>query len=115
MKMKKKTVKIPLYGGGITMYQVKELNDVRKMHPRLPEDLSDSDAIAFQESNNDYYMAFESEITASTIAHEALHITNYIYKDVGIIYDPNNNEPYCYMLGFIVKQCHKFLKVNPEL
>lgn len=46
--------------------------------------------------NMDYLM--------DTIAHESLHATLKILDDLGVVYDTNADEAYCYLLGFIVNK-----------
>jgi hypothetical protein len=45
----------------------------------------------------------ECEI-ADTIAHEADHLCNQMFKSIGATVDVNNDEPHAYLLGWIVKQ-----------
>lgn len=45
----------------------------------------------------------ECEIS-DTIAHEATHLCNQLFKNIGAKVDVDNDEPYAYLLGWVVKQ-----------
>lgn len=41
------------------------------------------------------------KINVNTVAHEALHITRMILDSRGVKFDPHNDEPFAYMVGWI--------------
>jgi len=41
---------------------------------------------------------------ADTIAHEAYHLCNQLFKSMGATVDVNNDEPHAYLLGWLVQQ-----------
>lgn len=43
-------------------------------------------------------------IDVSTLAHEAVHVMSYLMEYVGLKYDPDNDEWYAYMIGYIVDE-----------
>jgi hypothetical protein len=43
----------------------------------------------------------------STIAHEAVHVVNYIFEHVGVHLDTNNDEAQAYLTGYVVELMHK--------
>lgn len=47
--------------------------------------------------------------TPGIIAHEAKHLTNHIFDIVGVDLDLYNDEPECYLLGWIVNRIHETL------
>lgn len=49
-------------------------------------------------------------VDQSVIAHEALHITNFILKDLNLEIDSKNDEVQAYILGWIVKEINKIKK-----
>lgn len=52
---------------------------------------------------------------ADTIAHEADHLCNQLFKEIGATVDVNNDEPHAYLLGWIVKQITKnYLKFKEK-
>jgi hypothetical protein len=56
----------------------------------------------------------ECEI-ADTIAHEADHLCNQLFKSIGATVDVNNDESHAYLLGWIVKQITKsYLKFKAQ-
>lgn len=42
----------------------------------------------------------------AVIAHESAHIVNRLFKNIHIDLDYDNDEAFCYMLGWVVKQVH---------
>ena len=52
---------------------------------------------------------------ADTIAHEADHLCNQLFKSIGDTVDVNNDESHAYLLGWIVKQITKnYLKFKEK-
>ena len=68
-----------------------------------------SEAVSFRawhkkvEAVQVYVVCFPSdkEKTYRTVAHEALHIANYLAQDMGIQYDPENTEAFAYLAGYV--------------
>lgn len=112
--MRKKTVKIPIYYGELTIIQVKNLAEIERKY--MLSSLHGMDACVFTNHKKNgftrYVMAFNYNTDASIIAHEALHIVGHIFLDARIKFQHDNDEPQCYLLGWIVDECHKFLKVK---
>lgn len=110
-KTKRKKIQIPLYFGEITLIQSKDLRPLEKEYNLEP--IFDCVAFCWSYEDNDgykrYLLAFEESITPSIVAHEACHLVNRIFKDVGIELDLENDENQCYLLGWIVNECHGFL------
>jgi DNA-binding transcriptional regulator YiaG len=52
----------------------------------------------------------DEPFAVSTIAHEALHITSFVMKRVGMHPDVNNDEAQAYLLSWIVEQVYKEFK-----
>lgn len=50
-----------------------------------------------------------SPITPGVIAHECLHAVGWIMDMKGCRHDIENDEPYAYLLEWMVNQVHKFL------
>lgn len=48
--------------------------------------------------------------TPSTIAHEAVHVVNYIYAHVGMEPDADNDEHQAYMVGHVVEYIWETVK-----
>jgi hypothetical protein len=49
------------------------------------------------------------EYLVDTLAHEAVHATNLIFKHGNIKLDVNNDEPQAYLLGWFVGELYKFI------
>ena len=112
--MKKKTVKIPIYFGTLIMLDVQEWDYVNRT---FGYDITNGySAIVFSRfaanGQREYYAAFNAgaeEITADKIAHEAVHLVNRVFKDVGIELDLENDEAQAYFTGWVVKQLTEFI------
>lgn len=50
------------------------------------------------------FCLFRPDADADTVAHEAMHATNFIMKRAGIRPDPDNDEPQAHLIGWIVGQ-----------
>lgn len=58
-----------------------------------------------------YVVAFEY-FEGSIIAHEIVHIINYIYLDIGIHLDRENDEHQAYLTGWLFNEIEKFINQN---
>jgi hypothetical protein len=59
-----------------------------------------------------------SKVSIDTVAHESLHIARMILTSRGVLFDPNNDEPYAYLVGWIAGKAYdsipsKYLKTRP--
>ena len=117
--MRKKKIEIPLYFGDLIIIQT---NDIQKINKKYNLGLSKSifiEAVVFVNPKKSgwsrYYMVFGEVISSRTIAHESNHAVNRIFLDRSIDLDHENDDPQCYLLGWIVAECHKFLKVDDSM
>lgn len=55
-----------------------------------------------------------NDITTGTIAHEADHAANLIFKAIGAKVDVTNDEPHAYLVGFITNCIYKVKKGKTE-
>lgn len=110
---RQKKIDIPIYFGTLILV---ESDNIKKLEKKFEiKDIKPFDALTFpwvsKKGRTKYYMLFtQSGKTNKVIAHECLHTVNQIFKDRGIILDPDNDEPQCYLLGWLVEQCEEFLK-----
>ena len=49
----------------------------------------------------------KTKINVNTVAHEAMHITRMVYDSRGVHFDPYNDEPWAYMVGWITEKAWK--------
>lgn len=111
MKMKKQTIKLPIYIGNLTFIRTKKTNKLRKKFgDRIPKNFKDYDAFVFWESNNEYYVVFRKNLKGHIISHEMVHLVNRIFYDHGIDLDILNDEPQAYLHSWLFKQTQKFLR-----
>ena len=106
--MKEIKIKIPIYQCSLTVILDKDLSYVEKKYKT--KSLSDYGAITMRVPNkfSEYIMAFEYA-DGTIIAHEIVHLKNYIYQDKGIELDRYNDEPEAYLTGWLFNQINNFL------
>ena len=111
-----KNLKIPIYHGTLKIMQFKSLDEIPKDYLGDYKDFETrgNDAIAYWYDDKNlyryYWMAFKEKTSPECIAHESFHAMNYIFKDRQVDYNTSNDEHAAYLLGWIVKMCHKYLK-----
>ena len=110
-----KRIKIPLYGGSFTIILYKQSEQLQSMFKDLEfqPSIEDFDAGVFSE-NSRLYAVFSTKQknypTPGIIAHEAKHLVNHIFNDINHRLDSWNDEPECYLLGYIVDEIHKTIE-----
>jgi hypothetical protein len=111
-----KKLEIPVFHGWLYLYQGVPFDEVATRHNMVVEK-DGADAMSGSDIDKNevtaYIIAVEDNVSASSVAHEALHVVNYMMKDRDMVPDLNNDEWQCYLLGWIVRQCHKYMKVLP--
>lgn len=109
-------IKIPIYHGDLVLIQTNNFKKVSKKYKLTS--LKGIGACAFPYpkkcGRTRYFIIVRNDVTPSVIAHEALHTVNSIMHDRWIKSDLDNDEPQAYLLGWIVKQCHKTFKITKE-
>ena len=124
--MLKKTIDIPIYCSKLTIILDNDLSYVEKKYKT--KSLKDFGAVTLNEKSKyrnyivdfgavtlkekskyrNYIVAFEYS-TGSIIAHEIVHIINYIYLDCGIKLDRMNDENQAYLTGWLFDEIYNFL------
>lgn len=106
--MRKTTIDIPIYQCELTIILDKDLSYIEKKYGT--KSLSDYGAITMRDPNNfcEYIMAFEYT-DGTIIAHEIVHLKNYIYKDRCIELDMINDENEALLTGWLYAQIDNFL------
>lgn len=108
--MKKKTVKIPLYYGEVTIIKAKKMSEVAEKYKLK---CGRFEAVVWRDEKKDYlklFVAFGKKIEADVIAHETVHLVNHVFIHTGIKIDEYNDEAQAYLTGWFVKTITKFLK-----
>ena len=114
MSLEHEFINIPLYPGKLCLFlNIDSREELLKFFPDYP------DWCLHAESNNytwDDTVRFsivfspgKFDISGGDIAHECLHIVNYIWTHIGADHDTRNDEPSCYLLGWVYDQVYKFL------
>lgn len=108
--MKIEKIKLPIYHGTLIVIKTKKMSKVAAKYDL--KNCDDCDAITFVRSNKKgikkYFVAFENK-KPSIIAHETVHVVNYIYQHHCIELDRFNDEPQAYLTGFIFDEIYKSL------
>lgn len=109
--MKVKKIDIPIFGGNLTIIFCNDLLEVSKKYGTIS--LSNYGAVTLRNESKfkEYVVAFEY-YSGSIIAHEIVHIINYIFIDVGVQLDRDNDETQAYLTGYLFTKIEKFLKKN---
>lgn len=104
--MIKKTINIPIYQCKLTIILDKDLSYVTKTYNTI--DLSDYGAVTIRVPNkhSEYIVAFEYN-EGSIIAHEIVHLVNYIFEDKHIKLNLKNDESQAYLTGWLFKKIQK--------
>jgi hypothetical protein len=108
--------KIPIYFGELHVFicnDSKLVNDKYKLN--IPEYMFGAfEAICHQFHKKNgylrYYIIIRENVTPKIIAHESVHLTNFIFKDRGINLDLDNDEPQAYLHGWIFESIYKLIK-----
>jgi hypothetical protein len=109
MGMKSKTINIPIYCGKLTIIYDEDLLSVQKKYKT--SSLEDFGAVTFKHKSGyrHYVVAFSDREHLSNIAHEIVHIKNYIFLDCAMELDRYNDEPEAYLTGWLFDEIYKFL------
>lgn len=107
--MIKKSFIIPIYHGKVTVILDKDLSYIEKRYKT--KSLKNYGAVTLKDENKyrDYVIAFE-HISNGIIAHEIVHLINYIYLDCGIELDRINDEHQAYLSGWLFDKIDSILK-----
>lgn len=112
--MKIKTIKIPIYRGELTFIKsesFKETNE--KYNLQIPEKFG---AVTFRNESIDTFECVVSFVDdyISLLAHEAIHVCNFIYENIGAKLDIENDEHQAYVTQWILSEMLNFLDKNDE-
>lgn len=105
--MKERTFVIPIYGGNLTIVYGKKLKKFKKQHNLTSIDGYDG---FFFSNDEDYYIVLRCK-DPSIIAHESLHFVGELLANRNISYSNNNDEPFCYLLGWTVGKANRVIGI----
>lgn len=105
--MRKKTINIPIYGVKLTMILDDDFSYVEKKYNLKP---LKGRAVTIESSEYRHIVvAFVDKKYVGSIAHEVVHIKNYICLWCGAELDRENDEYEAYLSGYLYEQIHEFL------
>lgn len=112
-KFEKVLIEVPIYNCNIMYIVAKNfLKAGRAIGEELSLDSNENCGLAFKigEGCTDYCILVKPKYknTWSTLAHEALHITNFILEDRGVKGSYKNDEAQAYLLSYIVDAIQTF-------
>jgi hypothetical protein len=117
----RKSVKVPLYVGYLDIIIGDDKKEYNKIYKgKFSKGSVFAHAISAGCKLDDYrhYVVMlnpnceTTNITYGIIAHEALHIVGFILNRVSVLYDPDNDEAFTYLLEWVVDEIHQFLIEN---
>lgn len=125
--MRIKKLKIPIYDYRLTIIESSDPEEMEKYfrNMKLKFDRSELYAHAFDHIRIEkgekwicVYLVFNrknkwTKMSHSTIAHEAEHIANYIFENIGA--EHFDDEPHNYLTGYLVKIVNEFFGIKDEL
>lgn len=106
-----KKINIPIFFGTLVLFQDYDMKKACQIMG-FKEDHFDYDAISGHEVDKDGHLGYGiifDKCTPSIIAHEAVHTAHQIIETHDM---SNDEELMAYLTGWVVEQCHKYLKVQ---
>lgn len=125
--MKVVRMEIPIYCGALHIVFSEDVQkDKEAINKKFDGSIDNkSDFCAQTDSRKNHFLVIfnmknikiekdESDLI-ETIAHEALHLTSFIFNRKGILPDTDNDEPQAYLLGWLSAQIYKtYLKFKHD-
>ena len=114
--MKVKTINIPIYFGHFRIVVCDNLKSAAEKLNVNTEgiNLDNYGAFAYSDRNKKGFARYSIFLHQDTghglIAHEAVHLTNFIFRDVCMELDKINDEAQAYLTGWFVEQIYKVIK-----
>lgn len=112
MKIQKRS--LPIYYGYLVIIVADDFHQVMKKYKlEFIGDVTDYGAFAWDEKDknghNQYFICVPSLISNHLIAHEVVHLVNFIFLHTHVELDRINDEPQAYLTGWVFKQIEDFL------
>jgi len=113
-----KVMDMPIYRGRFIILLTNQTSQVKKHFPFFPNESDEPYACTLHGSYEDiesFAIVLNpwnntSSITDGCVAHECLHLVNYIFANRNINYDLDNDEPAAYLINWLVDQTYSFLR-----
>jgi len=108
---------IPIYNCQVDFIITNEVEEVA-LEAGYKQDCSGCEGITLgYPSNPSIYCLIlrNSTLDEGVIAHECFHLTSKVMEACDIKYDPDNIEPFNYLLEYIVNQIHGLIKEHKEM
>ena len=107
---------IPIYSGRLHVIFSNDCEkELEQINKKFEVDVDNFDFAGYSSRIDNHYLLLlnlkyinSDTMLIGTIAHEALHISNFILKQTGIKPDVDNDEAQAYLLTWIVEQVYKF-------
>lgn len=112
--IKSKNFKIPIYGISFTAVLFETTKELKEQFKDSNISVDNFDGLVFEDDER-YYVCFRKYIdgtqypTPGIIAHEAKHLVNNIFIHIQCELNLFNDEPECYLLGYVVDILHAFI------
>jgi len=116
MKLKKKWIKEPMYGGNF-WFCIGNKNDLFKFMKKKKFDIPDRlkevyvDGVCLEASNG-CRILYINEENLSVLVHELMHLTQDRLMLLGISMTEETKEVYAYYYEYIFEECYKFLALK---
>lgn len=118
------SLSIPIYSSRLHIaFSENVLKDKEALNKRFPDTITEESSFcAMTDSRENHILVIfdmkniKDELTLiEVIAHEALHVTSYLFIRKGIKPDVNNDEPQAYLLGWVAGEIFKvYLKFKAQ-
>lgn len=112
--MKKKTIKIPIYGQTLLVYVGNPQEAAQKIHSEHQLNLIDETmsagawtALLVAPGWCQTVMALPEDVDLSTIVHECVHAAYILLDHIGIELTPMNHEPLAYLTDYLFEEVAK--------
>ena len=101
-------MKIPIYGGELKILILSDFKAIAKKHNLILE--GGEDAFVFISAKGEIVMCLQKDyINPGLVAHEAVHVASIVFRSRSIDFDPFNDEPIAYFIGWVVDEVYKKL------
>lgn len=104
--MRKTTIDIPIYGVKLTIILDDDFSYVEKKYNLEP---LKGRAVTIVDSSRHIAVAFVDKKYVSSIAHEVVHIKNYVWLWCGAELDIKNDECEAYFSAYLFEQIYEFI------